>query len=304
MKNNKKGISLIVLVITIALLLIIVATTVSTILNKRYFKKADYSSFLENFDNYKDELEDYIGNEEFLNNGRYNRESLFAEKDSVYYNSSKIDGKTIKDIIPTISDEYINDIRVYRGTLIYTGTVLSYRDAANVDMRYFDNNALVINYEKDVEESLDGSNISVPANLTSNFTFEIVFKEKSSSYTNSSDNFVSSNGFVIYETNSSHSVYFGINTSDGKDTGYMLNEGKLKKITYTYNASKKEGTFYVNAKKIDSKVYDAAFNPINGITVKGNRDYYAIRVYDKALDYSAIKQNDYLDNLNYGEWEE
>ena len=133
MKNNKKGISLAVLVVTIAILIILVATSISVVLNKRYFSKADYSSFVSNFDTYKDELEDYISNQEFLNNGRYNRESLNANKTEVYYNGSKLENMTIKDIIPTISDYYLDDIQVYNGYLKYVGDNNEFKDKVNVN---------------------------------------------------------------------------------------------------------------------------------------------------------------------------
>jgi len=133
MKKSKKGISLAVLVVTIAILIILVATSISIVLNKKYFDKAEFSNFVSNFDTYKDELEDYISNQEFLNNGRYNRESLNANKTEVYYNGSKLTNKTIKDIIPTISDNYLDEIQVYNGYLKYVGDNNDFKDRVNVN---------------------------------------------------------------------------------------------------------------------------------------------------------------------------
>ena len=133
MKKEKKGISLIVLVITIILIAILAGVGISIVINERYFEEADYASFLYSFEGYKNELEDYIGNQDFLNNGRYDRKSLNADKTHLSYKGSNIDGQTIKNIIKSISEEHLNEIIVENGYLKYTGSVQKLKDDLNVN---------------------------------------------------------------------------------------------------------------------------------------------------------------------------
>lgn len=132
MKKNMKGISLVVLVITIVLVIILAGVGISAIVSNRYFEEADYANFLSSFNGYKEELEDYIANEEFINNGRYDRTSLNADKDHLSYKGVNLPGKTIRTIIKTLSDSNLDLIIIENGNLKYTGTVQKIIDQVNI----------------------------------------------------------------------------------------------------------------------------------------------------------------------------
>ena len=132
MKKKNNGVSLIVLTITIILTIIMAGVGISVLVNRRYFEEASYASFLSSFEGYKEELEDYIGNQEFLNNGRYDRKSLNADKNHLSYKGVNVSGKTIKDIIKTLNDSHIDQVIVENGNLKYTGSVQKIIDQVNI----------------------------------------------------------------------------------------------------------------------------------------------------------------------------
>lgn len=304
MNNKKSGITMVVLIITIAVMLILVTVSISTIINKRYFSRAEEMSFNSNFDNYKNELEDYIGKQDILYNGRYNSSKLFADKSGIYYDGKTTLGENIKTIIPTISDDYIDIIKVYQGRIVYTGDDEKYRSKVNGNLSYEQDNIL-IDYASD-RNNLDAQDapIELDVNINRDFSFEIVYKQMDYSYVNGQNNFIHSNGFMIYETDQNGNIYFGINSTEGQEIDFSLRIGKIDKISFTYDSKQNVGTIYINGKKLLTKNFSGNMTSFNKLYISGDREYYSIRVYDKCLNYSEIKRNDITDIIMYGAWEE
>ena len=300
---KKSGITMIALIVTIAVMLILVTVSISTIVNKRYFSKAEEVSFTSNFDNYKSELEDYIGNQDVIYNGRYNSSKLFADKNGIYYGSEIIDGQNIKEILPTISEEYIDNIKVYQGRLVYTGEDEIYKNKVNGTLSYDKDNSL-IEYESSRDNmSAQGGPLEVTVGIDGDFSVELVYKQMEYSYVSSKNNFIHSDGFMIYETSENGNVYFGINDIDGQEVEFALRQGKIDKISFTYDSKQKLGTIYINGERKTSKIFTSSISSFNKIYISGDREYYSLRVYDKCLNYSEIKQNDIKDIVMYGAWE-
>lgn len=63
MRNNKQGISLIVLVITIIVMIILASTIIVTLSNNGIIKLSSEAVFKSNVKNYQSDLSMYIGNE-------------------------------------------------------------------------------------------------------------------------------------------------------------------------------------------------------------------------------------------------
>ena len=117
--KENKGVTLIALAVTIIVMLILAGVTISTLTgNSGITSNASLSKMMNELSKYKEEVELYkaiknVENEGFLG------ESLSAGKDSINYNI-KSDEETgnIKNIIPDITDEYINILQIIKGELL------------------------------------------------------------------------------------------------------------------------------------------------------------------------------------------
>ena len=300
---KKNGITMVALIVTIAIIIILVTASLSTIINKRYFSKADEMNFSSNFDNYKNELEDYIGEQDVLGNGRYNSSKLFADAVGIYYNGEVLENQTIKNIIPTISDEFINNIKVYQGRLVYTGENVEYRNKVNGLLSYLQEDILV-ELESSSVDDLDYPPIEISANIQKDFSIELVYRQLENSYEDGKKNFIYSDVFSIYETSKNGNIYFETSASEGEELQFALRNEKTDKITFTYDSKEKIGKIYINGIEKMSKEFSSGISSFNKIYISGDREYYSLRVYDKCLNYSEIKQNDIKDMDMYGTWEE
>jgi competence protein ComGC len=119
--KNKKGISFIILVVTIIVSLILLSVVLLSIKDRNVLKQSSETKFKTNIKTYELELQDYISNKEFENNGRYNS-TLYADVSLVRHEGNTVSGITIKDIIPSITNDDISNFIVYDSKLVYTGT--------------------------------------------------------------------------------------------------------------------------------------------------------------------------------------
>lgn len=296
--NKKSGIALVTLIITIIIVIILASVGIGIVINKNYFGKAEDMKFSSNIRNYMEELYDYIENEEFLNNSRYNQEELFADENGIYYNGEKIENKTIKDIITTISDDDLKDVKIYKGSIVYVGGTKKYQEQINGVLSYFDEDNMIANISKNVDDNTKKIE-EVQANINdTSFTVEVIYKEINTT-NNDKYNFIYSDKFYIRTQN--QVVVLG-NQVESKSSNFKLRKDKIDKITFTYDNNESTGTLYVNGNKVVEKKFTNKLNQFSKIYLKGNKNYFEIRVYDKCLNYSQIKQNDTLDILKYGMW--
>lgn len=359
-KNKKSGIALVTLFLTIIIVILLTSVGLGIAINKNYFGRAEDMKFNSNFENYKNELEDYIGNQEYLSGGTYNAESLFADNQGIYYENESITGN-IKTIIPTIADDYLEDIRVYKGSLVYVGGTKEYQQKVNRETKYVTNslkglydasknngsefndssliwkdlseneNDVVINSTDNwSDNSLKVQNVStkdvsgtiIPISFINNssFTIEVVYKENKLDYGNNysdTSNYLSfvycdnnqSNGFYLYTWNNDGSIYAGsipngsnLSTLIPSEIGFKVRKDVIDKISYTYNGKTKIAEIYINGDKKATKEYQNEPLAFSNLIIKGDRNYYNIRIYNRALSTSEIKQNDVVDVLQYGNW--
>ena len=117
--KENKGVTLIALAVTIIVMLMLAGVTVSTLTgNSGIISNASLSKMMNELSKYKEELEIYKANKIVENDG-FVGESLSAGKDSINYNI-KSDEETgnIKNIIPDITNEYIEKLQIIKGELL------------------------------------------------------------------------------------------------------------------------------------------------------------------------------------------
>ena len=118
--NKRKGISLIVLVITILVMIILAGVVVVSLQKNNPIEKAKEATFKQSLAQIGEELEMFCVNEK-AQNSEFNKESLHASKNNLAFNTKKeSSGKNIYDIIPSLKDsKYKNQVEVIQGMLFY-----------------------------------------------------------------------------------------------------------------------------------------------------------------------------------------
>ena len=117
--KENKGVTLIALAVTIIVMLILAGVTISTLMgNSGITSNASLSKMMNELSKYKEEVELYKANKNVENEG-FLGESLSAGKDSINYNI-KSDEETgnIKNILPDITNEYIEKLQIIKGELL------------------------------------------------------------------------------------------------------------------------------------------------------------------------------------------
>ncbi len=119
MSKKNKGITLIALVVTIVVLLILAATSIAMLTgDDGIITNAQNSKISTELSEYKEQLELYISNRK-LENMKFDKETLFAGKDTLRYNTQK-EGETgtIKTICPEMKSNYVEKIQIKKGKII------------------------------------------------------------------------------------------------------------------------------------------------------------------------------------------
>ena len=119
MKTQNKGITLIALAVTIIVMLILAGVTIATLTgDSGIITQASLSKVINELTKYKEEVELYKANKK-LEDVEFYEESLTAGKDSINYNIKTEEEKgNIKNIIPDITNEYIEKLQIIKGELL------------------------------------------------------------------------------------------------------------------------------------------------------------------------------------------
>ena len=120
MKN--RGISLIVLVITIIVMSILLGVVVVNIQKQDVITNANETKIKSDISAIKEEYNNYVSHMEYeytLKGEVYSKSKLNAGKENVMYDGDKIEGiNTIKDILPSIvNSNYNNSFEIKEGKL-------------------------------------------------------------------------------------------------------------------------------------------------------------------------------------------
>lgn len=112
---NKKGISLLMLTITIVVLLILTGVTILNISNAGLIKNSEKTAFKNTAKSYLEELDNWISIEKMKHRGNFNETEVNASKEVAY------NGEYLQDIIKNIAEEDIEKYEIVGGRLVYTG---------------------------------------------------------------------------------------------------------------------------------------------------------------------------------------
>ena len=117
--KNKKGITLVALIVTIVVLLILAGVSLNLLVgNNGIITRAKQAKISNDLSSYKEQLAMFIA-EKKVENPEFYESSLTAGKNNLYYNTkTSEDEKTIKDIINDVKDEYLDSLEVIKGKLI------------------------------------------------------------------------------------------------------------------------------------------------------------------------------------------
>lgn len=117
-KEMNNGITLVALVITIVILLMLAGISINIVLGDNgVVTKAQQAKISTNLGSYNEQLNMFITDKKMENNDFYEG-SLTAGKSTLSYNTKNYDGGTIKDIIPNISNEYLDKLEIIKGKLV------------------------------------------------------------------------------------------------------------------------------------------------------------------------------------------
>jgi len=118
LRENKKGITLVALVVTIVVLLILAGVSLNLLIgNNGIITRAKQAKISNDLSSYKEQLAMFIADKK-AENPEFYESSLTAGKNNLYYNTKTAeDEKTIKDIINDVKDEYLDSLEVVKGKL-------------------------------------------------------------------------------------------------------------------------------------------------------------------------------------------
>lgn len=116
--KENRGVTLIALAITIIIMLILAGVTISTLTGNSGISSNTNQARIQNeLAQYKEQMELYLA-EKKVENYDFFIESLNVGKESLIYDGKPDDEKgNIKNIIPSITDEYIECLQIINGEL-------------------------------------------------------------------------------------------------------------------------------------------------------------------------------------------
>jgi hypothetical protein len=122
--NKRRGISLIVLVITIIVIIILAGAVIIGLVNDNPISQASKATFLSDVKNFQTELSLYETKQFSDKMGVYDPKLLQADEVSVTYDGNIIDGITMNDLILTLgkAKKYAGQFKVVNGELIFQGS--------------------------------------------------------------------------------------------------------------------------------------------------------------------------------------
>lgn len=115
--KQRKGISLIVLIITIIVIIILAGAIILNLTKNNPMESAKKAKFMSNIDQYESELMIWENGEMSKTNGEFDPKSLNADKDSGNYKNI-----TMPEIITSMRDDDLDDFEIQDGRLVFVNT--------------------------------------------------------------------------------------------------------------------------------------------------------------------------------------
>lgn len=170
MGNKLKGISLVVLVITILVVIILATAVIISIVNNNPINTANEAVFKSDLTSFQNELEVYKTNQYASNLGGYNSDTLQANLTYVEENGQVDTTRTILNILPSLGTKYKNKVEIVNGKLVFIGS-------ADIEKEWAGNVGVEVRY---VEPQI---NIGAPSSSTVTNQIDVDYEiEFSSNY--------------------------------------------------------------------------------------------------------------------------
>ena len=122
--NERKGISLIVLIITIIVMIILATSIILVLSSSGIISNAQKSAFQSDIKTMEEELNVYLSTKYLETNGTYQKDSLNASKDTLEESGEVVEGKNIQDVITSMENKYLDKIVIRNGKIEYIGEKL------------------------------------------------------------------------------------------------------------------------------------------------------------------------------------
>ena len=149
--KETRGISLIVLVITIIVVIILASAVILNVTKNNPIESAKKAKFLSDMDSIKTELELYVAKKQTDTLGGYERVKLEATKDKVSEEGKEDTTRNISDIISSIKGtKYEEKIEIINGEIVYVGkdkNEIEWSNEKNIEVT-----AIKINLSNDTDE--------------------------------------------------------------------------------------------------------------------------------------------------------
>ena len=123
MKESKKGISLITLVVTIVVIIIIATVVILTLNENNPVGRAREATFKSDLKTIEEEYAMYISNKSVESEGRFKLDSLSASEKRLEYNTKEGVEGNIYEVIPSAKKKYEGEFEIIKGELYYKGQV-------------------------------------------------------------------------------------------------------------------------------------------------------------------------------------
>lgn len=239
--NSKYG-SLLVVVLIIVIILIISTTVFLSISKTDITENANKVAFLNNVNEYKSQLDQYINDKQNADLRGYVRTKLNADKDSITYDNNVDTNKTIKDIITAINQQDIDSFKILNGNLVYVGQDLKKKEWLNSLGSYTSQN-INSNNEKDsnlIVVSISAPSVSNISNINQKTKFILTINSKYSLSEQNIDSYIELYNDKNQTINDAKILVDLSNSNNQTEKSYI--------ITIDTN-NLDEGTYYLKLKK-------------------------------------------------------
>ena len=168
---NKKGITLVALVVTIVVLLILAGVSINLVLGQNgLITQTQRTKIITELSTYQEQLDLFL-QAKSVESEEFYKESLMASKNGVFYNTKKDDSEnSIKSIIKNISDEYLEKIEIVKGNLIINTQdkrIIKIAQEMNIEVNpYKMSNGELLSDKDNLSLVDENGTLTIPMNVT------------------------------------------------------------------------------------------------------------------------------------------
>ena len=325
--EKNRGISLIVLLITILVMAILITTVVLSMKDQNLTESAFEATFREKIESYRIDIDDYVSKREFEEGISYNKDLLRANLDCIMYDNKIIEGN-IFSILNSMTEEDSKLFVINNGKLVYSPLSdddfdeQEFNIACKAGLISYKSDNLIGYYEAGSNVGGAFSNTAIGwKDLTSNNNNATIIKNNTNDCwtgtTFKTDlanfsavfpiNFVN-NSFtieVVYkDINEDSTELLQINTDSSAikldKIPATKSKDKIFKAIYVYDSTKNSITTY-NISGASEQTQNVTLNTVTSIEIPktSNKEYYSIRIYNGIISNVVRDSNTNIDVLRF-----